>query len=72
MADEEILLDRESIYPHHITSSCAVLGQLRTGMNLLFTAQANKKKLRGPFSTSEIYRLTDRHLSTKFSTNFYG
>jgi hypothetical protein len=30
------------------------------------------KKLRGPQSASELYRLSDRHLSTKFSANFCG
>jgi hypothetical protein len=29
-------------------------------------------KLRGPESASELNRLIDRHLSTKFSANFYG
>jgi hypothetical protein len=29
-------------------------------------------KLRGPWSASELYRLIDRHLSTKFSVNFCG
>jgi hypothetical protein len=29
-----------------------------------------KNKLRGPQSASEVYRLSDRHLSTKFSANF--
>jgi hypothetical protein len=29
-------------------------------------------KLRGPQSASELYRLIDRHLSTKFSVNFCG
>jgi hypothetical protein len=32
----------------------------------------NKQKLRGPSSASELYRLIDRHLSTKFSVNFCG
>jgi hypothetical protein len=27
-------------------------------------------KLRGPWSASELYRLSDRHLTTKFSGNF--
>jgi hypothetical protein len=30
----------------------------------------NKKKLHGLQSASELYRLTDRHLSTKFSAKF--
>jgi hypothetical protein len=29
-----------------------------------------RNKLRGPQSASELYRLSDRHLSTKFSANF--
>jgi hypothetical protein len=29
-------------------------------------------RLRGPYSASELYRLSDRHLSTKFSANFCG
>jgi hypothetical protein len=32
----------------------------------------NKKKLRGPQSASELYRLIDRQLSAKFSSNFWG
>jgi hypothetical protein len=35
-----------------------------------FHNQTNK--LRGPRSTSELYRLIDRYLSTKFSANFCG
>jgi hypothetical protein len=31
-----------------------------------------QNKLRGPYSASELYRLSDRHLSTKFSANFCG
>jgi hypothetical protein len=29
-------------------------------------------KLRGPYSASELYRLSDRHLSKKFSADFCG
>jgi hypothetical protein len=35
----------------------------------------NKKqtnKLHGPYSASQLYRLIDRHLSTKFIVNFCG
>jgi hypothetical protein len=28
--------------------------------------------IRGPWSASELYRLSDRHFSTKFSANFCG
>jgi hypothetical protein len=35
-------------------------------------AKKKKKNLRGPWSASELYRLSDRHLSTKFSANFCG
>jgi hypothetical protein len=35
--------------------------------NMVYT-----KNLRGPYSASELYRLSDRHLSTKFSANFCG
>jgi hypothetical protein len=31
-----------------------------------------QNKLRGPQSASELYRLSERHLSTKFSANFCG
>jgi hypothetical protein len=38
---------------------------------LYSTIQANKQnKLRGSWSASELYRLSDRHLSAKFSANF--
>jgi hypothetical protein len=37
---------------------------------LVFSIQTNK--LRGPQSASELYRLSDRHLSTKFRANFCG
>jgi hypothetical protein len=35
-------------------------------------AKLNKNKLRGLQSASELYRLSDRHLSAKFSANFCG
>jgi hypothetical protein len=31
-----------------------------------------QNKFRGPWSESELYRLIDRHLWTKFSANFCG
>jgi hypothetical protein len=31
-----------------------------------------KNKPRGPYSASELYRLSNRHSSTKFSANFCG
>jgi hypothetical protein len=31
-----------------------------------------KNQLRGPLSASQLYRLSDRYLSVKFSANFYG
>jgi hypothetical protein len=37
------------------------------------TMQAvQKNKLRGPYTTSELYRLSDCHLLIKFSANFCG
>jgi hypothetical protein len=43
-------------------------------MQQITNKQTNKQtnKLRGPYSASELYRLIDRHLSTKLSANFYG
>jgi hypothetical protein len=35
--------------------------------DLFLENEQNKNKLRGPYSASELYRLSDRHLSTKFS-----
>jgi hypothetical protein len=34
--------------------------------------QQKQNKLRGPQSASELYGLSDRHLSMKFSANFCG
>jgi hypothetical protein len=34
--------------------------------------RTNKQKLRGPSAASELYRQSDRHLSTKFSVSFCG
>jgi hypothetical protein len=34
--------------------------------------QQQQQQLRGPYSASELYRLNDRHLSTKFNANFCG
>jgi hypothetical protein len=36
------------------------------------TKNKQKNKLRGPQSESELYRLSDRRLSMKFSANFFG
>jgi hypothetical protein len=36
------------------------------------TNEQTKNILRGPWSASELYRLSDRYLSTKFSANFCG
>jgi hypothetical protein len=38
----------------------------------LLAYMRTKNKLRGPLTASELYRLNDRHLSTKFSAKFCG
>jgi hypothetical protein len=35
-------------------------------------ANKGSKKLRGPWSASELYRLSDRDLLAKFNANFCG
>jgi hypothetical protein len=55
-------------------TTLAIISNRRTkaacvGCCLLF---ADRTELRGPESASELYRLIDRHLSTKFSANFCG
>jgi hypothetical protein len=53
----------------HRPSSLKLVSVAINLFRLLFT---NKKKLCGPLSASELYRLSERHLSTKFSANICG
>jgi hypothetical protein len=66
-----ILWERENKKMDHRGGVCIGLIWLRIGtcVGLYWT---KKNKLRGPSSASELYRLNDRHLSTKFSANFCG
>jgi hypothetical protein len=58
----------QTLYPVAISSWYPL------GLRSLQMQKKNKQtnKLRGPWSASELYRLIDRHLSTKFSVNFCG
>jgi hypothetical protein len=61
------------ILPLYILALLTVVGESRYQKKKEQTnKQTNKKKLCGPWSASKLYRLIDRHLSTKFSTNFCG
>jgi hypothetical protein len=65
----EMLRSYKSHTASHLSLPRRYSLQRTFGSNL---ASNKKNKLRGPWSASELYRQSDRHLSTKFSANFCG